>query len=372
MFNPEIFNSLSQYALKVNAINLSQGIPEGFLDKEISTLLTSMGINSWQYTDPKGETSLRNAVKNEYNNNCSIEQIIITSGATESLAIAVQAVKNLYGNKIAFIEPFYPYYSGLCQINNMEVFPIKMKYNDGTPNPDINLLEDFAKLGGKIFILNTPHNPSGWVLSQDELSKIIEIIDKYGIFLIVDDTYRRYIYKKDSADISMLLQIDNVIICGSSSKLLSATGLRIGWLLGKLNVIEDAFLHHLYTTFCQPLILQKIVTDMLCSLQTNQNIFINILNHYEEKRDTLFDQLTHIGFKCSKPSGGHFIMANYSQLSNYSSFDFARYLADKCKVLPMPGDIFYLSKNQPFVRFSFSISKDKLIRAAENLTSFFN
>lgn len=308
LFNPEIFSKLSKYAIEINAINLSQGIPEPILNDRINEFIKASENIYWNYSDPRGTDLLRSTLCNEYKDKCKVNEILVTSGATESLYLALVSIKNKYGKKIGFFEPFYPSYPGLCQKLDMEYYALPMIKGINSLELDFNALEDFAKNGGRIIILNTPHNPTGWVLKNKDYQELKALINKYDLFIIIDEVYRKYEYIRNLEPIENLLELENVLICGSSSKLLSATGLRVGWLIGNPKIIENALSHHLYITYCQPQILQDVVANILSEILNDESIFENILNQYKIKRDILFYKLNEFGFDSVMPDGGHFII----------------------------------------------------------------
>ena len=277
-------------------------------------------------------------------NDFKADEILITSGGAESLYIAVAVAKELYGNKIAFIAPFFPFYKSLSLIFNLESFSVHMLKNANTLTPDFEQLEDLFKQGVKTFILNTPHNPSGWTLNLTEAILLRNLLDKYGVLLIVDEVYRHYVYNdaiEEEAAIKTLYQ-DNkhILILGSASKLLSATGMRIGWLIGNNKLLDIPFALHSHTSHCQPAPFQHAISAILNN--PDKSWFHAIKERYQIKCDKLITALREIGFKCYDVNGGHFILAEYANLSNETDSDiFARNFARTHGVLPLTTNVFY-------------------------------
>lgn len=361
-----VFQAYTVLANKLDAVNLAQGVPEPIMEREINQALTTALHTGWQYTSPLGLESLRIALSNEYDHEFTTDEILITSGCTESLYLGVFAASKIYGNKVAFFEPFYPYYMSLAQLLDMEAIPLGMMVQNGQILPDWQELESAIISGTKILILNTPHNPSGWVMNRDDAIYLRNLADKHGVLIIVDEAYRYYTYAADDANTAMRILYennDNILLLGSASKLLSTTGLRIGWMLGRQNILGIAYATHLYTTYCHPGPLQQLVATIFNN--RGNNWFLDIKNHYISKRDKLLTALKTIGFNCESASGGHFLLADYSSMRNdLNSDDFANYFAKEYGVMPLPANIFY-RKNMPIsqVRFSFSISMDTIDKA---------
>lgn len=353
-----IFQQYTDTAAKLNAVNLAQGATEPIMSEQINQVLMQSLHKGWQYTDPRGLESLRTALASEYNNQYQLNEILVTSGCTESLYLGVFAAGKNYGSKIAFLEPFYPYYRSLTKLLNMEAIPISMIIKNGRMIPDLEKIESIIASGIRIFILNTPHNPSGWVINSDQALFLRKLADKYGVLLIVDEAYRYYTYdiQTNANDAVKILYENNknIFILGSASKLLSVTGLRIGWMIGCKDILDTAYAAHLYTTYCHPAPLQQLVATILNN--RSKDWFLTIRKHYIAKRDKLLTCIKNTGFQCESVEGGHFLLADYSKLQNQmNAHEFADYFAIKYGVMALPADIFYIKNCFPKkVRFSFS------------------
>lgn len=363
-----IFQRCTAFATENGAINLAQGVPEPIMEDVVNEKLASSFKLGWQYVNPKGLDSLRKALAVEYKNEFDTENILVTSGCTESLYLGILAASKIYGSKIAFFEPFYPYYTGLAKLINLESIPVEMIQTDLEILPDWNRIEEVFNSGVRILILNTPHNPTGWVMRINEARLLRELANKHGVFIIVDEAYRYYNY--DGTDVNEAIKIlyednDDILLVGSASKLFSVTGLRLGWMLGRKAIIDIAYAVHLYTSYCHPAPVQQMAAEIFDN--RDKFWFKEINNHYIKKRDVLFNALVGMGFQCPKVSGGHFLLAGYANLNDtLSSEDFAKSFAAKYGVMPLPSDPFYrVSKQQ--VRFSFSVAMDKINKAKELL-----
>ncbi len=372
-----IFQKCTTRANELGAINLAQGVPEPLLENNINDILnTTLKTTQWRYANPKGLDELRFALSNEYNNSFTMDEILITSGCTESLYLGLYAASKLHGNKVAFLEPFYPYYSGLAELLDLNAVPIAMQKINDQFTPDWNKIEDLLKSQAiKILIINTPHNPSGWVINSIEAQRLRQLTDKYAVFLIIDEAYRYYTYTSIKANeaVDILYQNnENVLLVGSASKLFSATGLRVGWMLGRNNILSIAYALHLYTTYCHPTPLQQVTATLFNNRE--QNWFYNIKNHYMAKRDYLVKLLNQFGFKCPAVNSGHFLLADYSKIkNNMNSEEFADYFAVKYNIMSLPVTPFYQKHNIPTqVRFSFSVNMDILQKADTQLNTITN
>lgn len=362
----KVFREYSLFAKEIGAINLSQGIPEPLMDEDINHHLKESLHYGWAYTDTRGIKELRESICNDYANDFKPDEVLITSGGAESLYIAVAAAKELYGNKIAFIAPFFPFYKSLSLIFNLESFSVPMLKNANALTPDFEQLETLFKLGVKTFILNTPHNPSGWTLDLTGAKLLRKLLDKYGVLLIVDEVYRHYVYndtiEEETATKTLYQENKHILILGSASKLLSVTGMRVGWLIGDNKLLDIPYAMHSHTSHCQPAPFQHAIAAILNN--SDKNWFNVIKAHYQIKRDKLITALRGIGFKCYDVDGGHFILAEYASLSTEKDSDiFARDFAKKHGVLPLTTNVFY-DNNCPKQEIRFSLTATmKLIDA---------
>ncbi len=366
-----VFGEYTQLANKMGAVNLSQGIPEPLIDKHINAALAKSTRYGWQYTDTWGMYDLRNLITHKiYNRYFNVSNTLITSGCTESIYISLAQAANDYGDKVAFFEPFYPYYLGMVKIFNLKPVPIKMRLSDGLYTPDWTDFEELVHRGVRIIILNTPHNPTGWVMNNSDAEYLCGLANKYGICIIIDESYKKYEYDQDGSDAVRILYSGTkyCLIAGSFSKLLSATGIRVGWLIGRVNSLKKSYAVHLYLSYCQPPSLQGAIISMLNDSAVDKYLD-DLACHYKSKRDLLVDALKSTEMSLAYPSGGHYILANYSDhFPEMSPEQFAEWFAIKYNVLPLPASCFYLDNaSVREIRFSFAVSLADLKKASSRL-----
>lgn len=364
----DVFQWHSQLAQSLGAVNLSQGVPEPLLDVELNSALLESVAAGWGYSDPRGASELRSEIRDIFKLD-SIDEVLITSGCTESLYVGLRSIPAEYGDAVAFFEPFYPYYPGLTSLAGRRPVPIPFEWNGSVPQPDWEAVEASMKRGVRIFILNSPHNPTGWVMDDDGLGILEALSRKYRVAIVVDDAYRGFVY--DSKAIGALDKLKSAIptclIAGAVSKLLSAPGLRVGWLIGGREELASAHAIHMHTSYCQPLPLQLTVVRVLKA----RGHLCSLVDRYRRKRDNLFDALSRLGLTCTLPGGGHFILADYSALNtDLSSGAFAVEFAKTYGVMPLPVTPFYAdaSADRRLLRFSFAVSPSLLEQAVSRLT----
>lgn len=186
--------------------------------------------------------------------------------------------------------------------------------------------------------------------------------------VIVDEAYRHYRYDTDAPTWYPHQQIP-MMVAGSASKLLSMTGVRIGWLCAQATFMERAYAHHLYLSYCQPTPIQAAVAVLLDELTVGR--LDSLREHYKHKRDRLAGALLAAGLDIRLPAGGHYIMADYSRRApSLSPVEFSQHLAVRCGVMPLPATPFYLGQCPTYVRFSFSVAKPIVDQACARLEDF--
>ncbi|CAM3163611.1 aminotransferase [Pseudomonas floridensis] len=357
-----VFKDASDYARTTQAINLSQGVPEPRFDDEMNTYLCAEAALGWQYADPRGDAHLRSSIAAHY---CAqgdnFNTVLVTSGCTESLYIALQAANVEFGNHVAFFAPFYPYYPGLAKLCGLTFTPIAMTTDADANRVDWDLVETSLRAGVKILLINTPHNPTGWCMGQDDWLQLDALSERYHFLTIVDEAYKYYTYEQRQPSTTRTLSA-RLLIAGSTSKMLSMTGARIGWLAGDPETLEQAYAHHLYLSYCQPPPLQRAVASILDGLDASR--IQTLQEHYRRKRDRLTAALSNAGFRFSTPEGGHYVMADYSLIKPHlDARTFSRYMAEQVGVMPLTAEPFYMSSSPRQVRFSFSVSNAVLDEA---------
>lgn len=353
----KIFREYSNYAHEISAINLAQGIPEPIIEDKVNHYLKENLHHGWAYTDTHGTKALRLAVCAHYHNDFAIENTLITSGGAESIYLSFALAKEQFGNKITYIAPFFPFYKSTAELFGMQSIIIDTTKDGNTLILDFDALEKSFINGSKTFILNTPHNPCGWVINLSEARQLRTLLDKYGVLLILDEVYRHYIYNDTIDEINAIKTLyqnnDKILIIGSASKFLSVTGMRIGWLIGNPLLLELPFAFHSHTSHCQPAPLQHTVADLM---NNSSEWFSQVKNHYQIKRDKLVPALRDFGFKCYDVDGGHFVLAEYDRISpEPDSNIFAREFGKKYGVLPLTTNVFYAGNHfEKSVRFSLT------------------
>ncbi|MFY9808932.1 MAG: pyridoxal phosphate-dependent aminotransferase, partial [Pseudonocardiaceae bacterium] len=188
-----------------------------------------------------------------------------------------------------------------------------------------------------VFLLNTPHNPSGLVLHAQDWTDVLALVAGTGCFLLLDDAYRDFRYGSPPAPYGALLATGLAAVAGSVSKSFAGSGIRLGWLLSpkELNPVAESV--HMHMSNCAPDIVQRTAAQVVG--EVTADVAAQVCAHYQRKRDMLLTGLAAAGLRTLTPDGGHFVMARPDKADNgRTATDLA--LAPAVGVVPLPLESF--------------------------------
>ncbi len=295
--------------VKIYHLNIGQPdieTPAGMMDA-----IKNSNVKVLEYTHSAGTESYRKALAGYYKGfNIPVEasDIIITTGGSEAISIAMQSCFNP-GDEIIIPEPFYANYNGFSTSADVIIKPVRSYIESGFALPEI---KEFEKLIGPktrgIMICN-PGNPTGYLYSKEELEQLKDLVKKHDLFLLSDEVYREFCYDgKKYVSVMHLQGIENnVILLDSISKRYSACGARIGALISKNKDVMAAALKFAQARLSPPTFGQ---IGGEAALQTPQSYFDGVIKEYVARRDFVIDTLNRIdGVFCPKPSGAFYCIA---------------------------------------------------------------
>jgi aspartate aminotransferase len=299
----------------------------------------------------------------------SEKDIIVTTGGSEAIIFAMQAVSSV-GDEIIVFEPFYTNYNGYAVMCGVNLVPVTSKAEDGYHLP--SKADIVAKITPKTraILVCTPNNPTGTVLARKEMKLLAEIAQEQGLFLISDEVYREFVYEGEHAGVMEFPEIaDRAILLDSVSKRYSLCGARIGCVVSKNADVMSACLRMGQARLCSPTV-EQYGTTALTKLP--KSYFDEIHAEYKRRRDVTVEALQKMdGVLCRKPSGAFYIMA---KLPIRDTDEFAQWLLTdfhlgKETVRVAPGAGFYatpgLGKDE--IRIAYVLEVPRLKRAMEVL-----
>jgi aminotransferase len=369
-FTESVIREMTRIANEHGAINLAQGFPDFPMPgamKDAACAAIRDDIN--QYAITWGSPALRLAIAEKYQRWYGMEvdperELTVTCGATEAMASTFLALVDP-GDEVIVLEPFYENYGPDAILADATPVFVPLEPPEWRLDPD-RLRRAFTPRT-KAIIVNTPHNPTGRVLTREELTLIAELCAEHDVWAFTDEPYEWLRYSGQHHLLATFPGMrERTVTISSLSKTFSCTGWRIGYAIAppeQTNAIRKV---HDFLTVGAPAPLQAAAA---VGFGFGPDYFEHLAHGYEARRDILAPVLRDLGFKFSLPEGAYYIFADFSAISDVDDVAFAKWMAKEIGVATVPGSSFYHSPGggQKFVRFAFCKKIETLDRAIANL-----
>lgn len=364
-----IFTTMSQLAHECNAINLGQGFPDFPMDEAlINAVAKAMRDGHNQYAYMNGVPALTNAIaekiKKLYNTEIdAATQITVTPGATYAIYTALTAIL-FPGDEVILFEPAYDSYIPNIEINGAIPVLIPLTFPDYSI-PWERVKEKISKKT-KAIIINSPQNPTGAVLSRDDLEELQKITEGTGIYIISDEVYEHLIF--DGLQHETVLKypglMERSIACFSFGKTYHCTGWKMGYCVGGTALMKEFRKVHQYNAFTTNSFVQYALAEYL----QNENAYLALPNLMQQKRDYFLECMQQTRFKPLESHGSYFQCYSYSHLNEENDLDFAKKITREFGVATIPLSSFYKhGLDNKVLRFCFAKKEETLLQAAERL-----
>ena len=364
-----IFSVMTQLAIEHGAINLSQGFPDFDTYPELISLVEKyMREGHNQYAPMQGVMALREQIAEKVADMYGAQydpstEITVTSGATESVFAAISAVVRKNDEVIVF-EPAYDAYAPVIQLNGGIPIFLQLKFPDY--RIDWNEVKNAVGSHTKLIILNYPHNPTGAVLSKEDISSLTQIVKDTRILIISDEAYEHIIFdglQHESISRHPHLARRSFVIC-SFGKTYHTTGWKIGYCLAPEPLSVELQKIHQFLTFASNTPIQLAYAEFM----QNKNLYLDLPDFYQQKRDLFLSLTGNSRFKPLSCKGTYYQMLDYSRISDEPELAFAKRLTVEHGVAAIPPSALYHQKEDHSVlRFCFAKKTETLERAAEKL-----
>ncbi|MFL2099739.1 pyridoxal phosphate-dependent aminotransferase [Desemzia sp. FAM 23989] len=356
--------AFNQYAVDNQAsLFLTLGEPDFPTPAPIKeAALDSLNKNQTHYSSAQGSLELREAIcafeKKTNHIEYSPEEVMITIGSTEAISTALATLLNP-GEEVIILQPAFPLYRQLIQMNSGVCVPIDTSTNQFQLSKE--MLEEAITDNTKAIIINSPNNPTGTILNASSLEVIYEAVKKHQLFVISDDVYNQLLFTEQPEQLTKYQDIRSyIIICQSFSKPYAMTGWRIGYLLADWDFIEEALKIHQYVLSCVNTFIQDAAIAAL-----DYNIE-EMLNSYRLRRDYVYNRLKTMNVDVELPDGTFYILPSIKKYG-LSSYDFCQKLVLEQGVALIPGSYF---EADDYVRISFCVDMKVLEAAMDKLEIF--
>jgi len=291
------------------------------------------------------------------------KNIIVTNGGSQALSLAYATIFNP-GDEIIIPSPNFLSYFYLALFYGVKVVEIK-RNEDFSIN--LEEMERSINPKTKAILLNSPNNPTGYVLSLKELEHINNMVLKNDLYLISDEVYENYLYDglKHTSPASYKEMFERTITTNAMSKLFSATGFRLGYIVANEKIIELAEKYHQYTAAGTNHAAQY---GFIEALKMDRSFFVEILRSFDKRRLLAYKRLEELNFEVEKPKGAFYIMPSIKNFQ-ISSSDFSRRIMETQGVAIVPGNVFG-SYSDDRLRISYATEYSKLSEALDRIEKF--
>jgi len=362
-----IFTVMSKLAVENNAINLSQGFPDFSCNPELVELVNKyMKAGNNQYAPMPGLVALREilAQKTEelygakYNPDT---EITITAGATQAIYTAITAIIR-EGDEVIVFEPAYDCYQPAIELNGGKTIYLQLK----APNYSIDW-EEVKKVINhrtKMIIINTPHNPTGSIMTAADMIMLQKLIKDTDIILISDEVYEHIIFDGQAhQSVARYPHLaERSFIISSFGKTYHTTGWKIGYCVAPQNLMAEFRKVHQFLVFSTNTPIQFALAEFL----QQKNQYLELGNFYQKKRDYFISLIKNSRFDFTPAAGTYFQLLNYKNISPEKDSDYAIRLTKEFKIASIPISVFYHENiDNKVLRFCFAKKEETLEKAAE-------
>ncbi|MGB3018300.1 MAG: methionine aminotransferase [Ignavibacteria bacterium] len=366
-----IFSVMSALANEHGAINLSQGFPDFPVDPELNELVYKAAKDGHnQYALMTGVRSLREGISNMIRDIYSKPvdpdtEITVTSGATEALFAAISVVVHP-GDEVIMFDPSYDSYEPAVLLN--QGIPVRISLTFPDYRIDWNKVYDVLNPKTRLIIINSPNNPSGSVISGEDIRMLKNIVRNNDVYVLSDEVYEHIIFDGKKHH-SILLDdelFERSFVVSSFGKTFHITGWKVGYCTAPENLTAEFRKIHQFLTFSTSTPFQFALAEYV----KNIGRIKELKTFYQAKRDRFLSLISGTEFVPLRCEGTYFQTLDYSAISDESDFDFAMRLTKEKKVAAIPVSAFYKDKtDNKVLRFCFAKEDETLERAVDSIVS---
>lgn len=365
-----IFTLMSQLAEQHRAVNLSQGFPNFRPPAELCELVEQrLRGPHHQYAPMPGSVALRTAIAAKLEDLYGVRadpvtEITVTSGATEAIFDAIQAVVRR-DDEVIVLDPCYDSYEPSITLAGGRTVHLPLEQPDFAI--DWERLEAALGKRTRLVIVNTPHNPSGAVFSSADFDRLAELLRPYDCYLLSDEVYEHVVFDgaRHATALAQPELAERTFAVFSFGKTYHATGWKLGYAVAPAALSAELRRVHQYVTFASTTPLQEALADYMTAHPEHH---LELPAFYQERRDYFAKLLADTRFRLLPAAGTYFQLADYGAISSLPDVEFARWLTIEHGVATIPVSVFYADPpSTRLVRFCFAKENATLDAAAERL-----
>jgi aminotransferase len=351
-------------------ISLGVGEPDFITPWHIREMcIHSLEKGQTSYTSNYGLPELRDELTRTYYRRYGLDydpssEILVTTGVSEALDIAIRAVVNP-GDEVIVVQPSYvAYVPSVVLAGGKPV--IVSTYVDDNFSLTAEALKPAITNKTKAIILNFPNNPTGAIMTQEEFEGIADLVVENNLFVISDEVYECLTYGSKHVPFSSLDGMkERTVMLNGFSKAYAMTGLRLGFAMGAPEIIHSMMMIHQYSMLCAPITAQLGAIE---ALRNGKEEMERMVREYDRRRHLIVRGFNKIGLECYNPKGAFYAFP-YIGNTGLSSSEFAERLLDEKKVVTIPGDVFG-DAGEGFLRCAYAASVDDIRKAVERMGNF--
>lgn len=364
-----IFSKMSALAQQHKAVNLAQGFPDFSPSAELIELVHEYMLKGFnQYAPLAGVRvlveNLSNKVETLYGATYNPDsEITITCGATEACYTALTCILN-EGDEVIIPEPCFDVYLPAIELCKAKAIFVPLRFPDF--GYDWELIRSKITPRTKLIIINSPHNPTGSIITAADVQQLQEIVEEFNLFVLSDEVYEHIVFdgKKHISLSSNPVLKERSFVIGSFGKTYHVTGWRLGYCLAPAAMMVEFKKVHQYNTFCPVAPMQFAVADFM--KKTSE--FESLSQFIQAKRDLFLNHIKESRWEVIPSSGTYFQLLSYKAISSENDIDFADRLTREFGLASIPVSVFYSDKtDHKMLRFCIAKKDETLLKAAEIL-----
>ncbi|WP_020007659.1 aminotransferase class I/II-fold pyridoxal phosphate-dependent enzyme [Salinicoccus albus] len=352
-----------------DAVDLTLGQPDFETPRPIrEAAIDAINTKSMKYSHNTGLLELRTAIADYYKDRFGATydpqgEILVTVGGSEGIDGVLRAILDP-GDEVIVPAPTYLGYEPIIELSGGVTRFVDTTDTGLIATPE--LIESNITNRTKAVLLNYPTNPTGVTYTKAQMDALVEVFRKHDIFIITDEIYGENTLEGEHISLAGYQEIkEKVLVISGLSKSHGMTGWRIGHVAGHRSIMEEVTAVHLYNTICASIPSQYAAIE---ALRNQLNIPKEMNQKYIERRDYIYDRLTHMGLDVSKPTGAFYIFPSVKKYET-DSFRFATDLLETVQLAVVPGRSFS-AFGEGHIRLSFACSMEELKEAADRLEKY--
>jgi N-succinyldiaminopimelate aminotransferase len=369
---PTIFSEMSALAVRTGSVNLGQGFPDvdgppGVIARAVEALQNGQN----QYAPGTGVPALREAIARHQGRHYGLDldpdgQVCVTTGCTEGVAAALLGLVD-EGDEVVVLEPYYDSYTAMIQMAGGVRRPVTLRWPDF--RLDVDELRAAVAPRTRFILLNSPHNPTGTVLTREELQAVADVAIEHDLVVITDEVYEHLVFD-DHEHVPLATlpgMFERTLTLSSAGKSYSFTGWKVGWASGPAELVGAVLAAKQWLTFTSGAPLQPAVAH---ALDHEAGFPRELATDLQKRRDLLCSGLGEVGLAVRVPEGTYFALTDVSDLGWEDGLSFCLALPERAGVVAIPTQGFHDTEaGRHLVRWAFckdpAVIEDGLRRLGE-------